>query len=140
MRIDDIEVEILINDRPAIEYSDNDFEQEPVEDEMSKYIEAVEGAKFAFRCTVHPSYEFAPAIDLLCFKFLVDGVRVMGKVVTKENISTGEPTTQMREGYITKLNGVASEEKFLFGKIKTCGRLRSCCTAILCMFLTMSSR
>ena len=98
MRLGDTEVEILISGQPAKEYTDDDFEQEPLEDEASKYIEAVEGSNFAFRCTLHPSYKFAPAIDYLCFTFSVDGEQVTGKVVTPEEISQGRTASKMRGG------------------------------------------
>ena len=121
MRIDDIEVEILIDGQPAKEYTDDDFEQEAVEDQMSKYILAVEGAHFKFRYTLYPSYTFAPAIDYLGFYFKVDGKKVSGKVMEKERISKRKTKSGSRDGYISKLDGMPIEEKFVFSNITTHG-------------------
>ncbi len=120
MKIGYIEAEILIEGQAAKEYTDVKFEQDPVEGTMYKYIEAVPGAGFAFRVKVNPGYEFAPAIDYLSIKFLVDG-RTTGtrQCVDKENFFNWQPKTIIRSGYITTATARWTQEKFRFSALDT---------------------
>ena len=122
MRIGELEVELLVGGEPAKEYTDDDFEQEPIQRAMSKYVEAVEDVNFAFRCTIHRSYKFTKNVDYLAFEYLVDGVKVTASAAAKRDHKKGQGLIRHRNGYISKHEGLLREEKFRFGKIETYGR------------------
>lgn len=118
MRIGAFEAEVLIEGQPAKEYIDDKFEQDAAGTTMSKYIQAIPGANFAFRLTVLPGYEFAPAIDFLSIGCLVDG-RCSGirQVLTKSDTSM----TRIRKGFVTRIGGRLKEQKFRFSALDTYG-------------------
>lgn len=124
----ELEVELLIDDQATQEYTDEDFEQEPVEHEASKYIEALEGASFAFRCTVHPRYVFEPGVDYLAYEMTVDGESVMGLAANKKLLHPDEGMTSVRKGYVSRHAGQLQEEEFRFTRFEVRGMLSLKCT------------
>ena len=121
MRIGELEAEIVVDGQPLREYDDTDFDQEPLENHMSKYIEAMSGSRFDFRCKVHPGYEFAPAIDYLQFRCFIDGRFVRGKVVTAEHIMGSNSHTTTADGFVSFHNEVRMVERFRFDALKMQG-------------------
>ena len=121
MRIGELEVEIAIDGQPAREYTDKDFEQEPLENHMSKYIEALSGSRFEFRCKAHPGYELAPAIDWLSFRCFIDGGLVRKETVLVRGVTSSKTRTATADGFISSRDGYEILERFRFDPLKTQG-------------------
>ena len=86
MRIDDLEVQIVVDGKVAEEYADIDFDQEPVDGEASKYIEIVLGQSFALKCTAHEEYKFTLATAFLTFKVIIDGYGGINHELSKAKV------------------------------------------------------
>lgn len=72
MKSGDFKVEVVIEGRPAREYTYNDSEQDTANHRSPRYVEAIEGASFGVRCMTRSGYRLAPAIDYLRFDLYVD--------------------------------------------------------------------
>ena len=88
MALDDvIDVKIVVDERDAIEYP-----SEPQVDEMAgrqvltKYVEVVSGAQFAFKATISPRYRYGQE-NSLTMTVYIDGNYAGGVVWARENHS-----------------------------------------------------
>jgi hypothetical protein len=122
MKLNNLEAEILVDGKPATEYPDEDFDQDPVDDAASRYIEGVAGARFEIRCTVPPKYKFGAGVDYLACRYTVDGVSAKGRVLTKSDCQSKNSDSTTRSGFRSNVHGREMEERFRFGKIHTYDR------------------
>ena len=104
MKIGDIEVKILVAGEEDKEYPDPEIRSNGGKTDGSNssvasvYIEAVPNASFVFKTTVHPEYNFAAAIHYLAVFYEVDGTKVRGRVLTREECAPGKPV--LRDGHV----------------------------------------
>jgi hypothetical protein len=137
-KVPGIEVAILFEGRPLIEYDDL-YKEEVSKDEnkgevfnldadaaqhqasrtVTKYIESVSDMEFAIKLSVNSPYEFDVGCDLLCFDIYVDGRKVRAPLLFKTNYTS-------KNGWSQVINGVRKEkgfnsmtQKFKFASIKT---------------------
>jgi len=76
--LDDFEVDVLIDGEPADEFDDDDVDEEfeaKYPNSVSRYVEAVSGAFFAFRVRIKSSY-VAKDEDSFNIDIYVDGKRI----------------------------------------------------------------
>ena len=104
------------------EYPDEDFDQGPVEDEASKYVEAVAGATYGLRRTVNENYEFAPAITHLNFKSFIDGEAITGRIMSREDLESKDTAVHIVED-MEVVNGKVREAKLRFASLDTYGNV-----------------
>ena len=119
MKHNDLEVVLLINGQPAKEYTDANFEQEATKNEVSKYIEAIEGASFELRYTVSQAYRFAPAIDWLYFDLSVDGKFAC----TQREYKQDSKRTGLLDCFVKWIDERTWEKSsFRFARLEVCGK------------------
>jgi hypothetical protein len=118
MSIDNVEVEILIDGEAAPEYDDPNDDQSENPCDVTKHIEAMPGANFAIKTASDPAYKFTDGTNYLKVKYMVDGINVQGKAMTKEEYLAGG-NTAIRNRFISKVNGRVILEKFKFGALQT---------------------
>ena len=111
-------VDFLVNGQPAEEFDEPVHGDEPVRDEASRYILAVAGASFAFRCIVPPRYSVYEPTDSVRFKLILNGEWRRSLCTTREQ--NGEPTI-IDGGHYNTATG-SSLRGFRFADLHTHGK------------------
>lgn len=122
-QVGSIVAEFQVDGKAVEEYEDPDFEDEPIEDETSVYVEAIPGAKFGVVCTVGDEYNLAPAIDYLSFDFFVDGRRIRGGIIERADRESDKRVVELRHKVDEGEHGLIwSHVKFSVSPLDISGR------------------
>ena len=121
VKVGPIDAEFLVNGKVVAEYPDDFFDQEPAASQASKYVEGVSGATFAVRCTLDKKYKFSPGVDQLHFAPYIDGVLIVGDLLTRVNFKKGWNEVTIEED-VEIVEGVNKVRKLQFAEIQTQGK------------------
>ena len=82
--LDHFTVEVIVDDRPAAEFDDDDDTQPEQRHSVTKYVEAVSGKVFKFRIRVAPTYQFREE-DTIRASVTLDGKSAGGRALKKRD-------------------------------------------------------
>ena len=70
--LNEFKVEIIVDGQATVEYDDDEEPEDAISNYVTKYIEAVPGKQFQFKCTVLPNISWGEA-DCIVSKVYLEG-------------------------------------------------------------------
>ncbi|KAI1629870.1 hypothetical protein EDD37DRAFT_73633 [Exophiala viscosa] len=111
------EAQVIVNGVPAAEYDDD---EEPVTNGptlITKYVEAVSDALFAFKVKISPTYKFTNEDGLAVYAY-IDGHSEGGRISRRQDLKTATPALVV-DGHLQTENGRFKNCMFKFADLET---------------------
>jgi hypothetical protein len=97
------------------EYEDEDTEQANTTTSLTKYVEAVSGANFGLKLTIHPGWTMQA--DFISWYIDLDGKQCGGGLIKSESYDGSRSCTSVLYGVASGAGGHWTERKFRFADI-----------------------
>ncbi len=94
--LEPFECTVFVDGVAVVEYNDDDEQQRPGENEITRYVEAISGANFALHFKIQQDWRMK--CDFLTWEIHFDGKRCLGAVVLHDKYSKQTGFTDKRDG------------------------------------------